>query len=342
MSFFIQGTEENVGQPAFKPFKYTSPFGISKSTPNIEFIKENEYSRFEVKGLKIGSGYQGYLDKNDLKQGKGVMVYLKVYPNTIKTIYEGHFIDDSLYGKGTLTVIENKKLSLKYTGNFERNKRCGRGKLTDYKKNLELDGTFDDDAFVEGTRNVYRGQNKEGDLYDLMNQSLGRFLNGKLEDPEGIFLKYESGKMIDKFEGEFEEGGILKGLRTKYTDGETVELTDRKVGNSWVRKIYYADGKTLKSEYKVPQFWEDLPYGKGIENKYDEKEELISTYKGKFLKGLYTGQNAIFEVPGENYIYIGGFKNGVFSNGLKYIYDGEEIVTHYEYKDGLVISEHKR
>ena len=254
--------------------------------------------------------------------------------------YEGHFINDRLYGEGTLTVIDvqTKNPLLKYTGNFEEYAKCGRGKLTDYKNKLELEGYFNDDALVQGTRNQYkkyRVKNEKRELYDLMNKSQGEFKNGKLNDLQGILTKYESGEMIERFEGGFDEGLFYRGLRTKYTDG-TVKQTDEKVGKSWVRKIYDADGN-LKSEYGCPQYVQDLPYGEGYERKYENNEE-ISLYKGKFFNGLYSDTNAIFatlsDVPDETYVYNGEFRKGVFWSGTKRIVKGDKVVDAHKYVNG--------
>ena len=210
--------------------------------------------------------------------------------------------------------------------------------MTDYKNKLELEGYFNDDALVQGTRNQYkkyRVKNEKRELYDLMNKSQGEFKNGKLNDLQGILTKYESGEMIERFEGGFDEGLFYRGLRTKYTDG-TVKQTDEKVGKSWVRKIYDADGN-LKSEYGCPQYVQDLPYGEGYERKYENNEE-ISLYKGKFFNGLYSDTNAIFatlsDVPDETYVYNGEFRKGVFWSGTKRIVKGDKVVDAHKYVNG--------
>lgn len=342
MSFFVQGTEENGGQPAFEPFKYryVNKWGYPLLTP--DGVKS--YIRLNDKGY----GYEGYVDEKGLKQGKGVKIELSTHGNRTETRYEGNFINDSLYGEGTLTVIDamTKIPLLKYTGNFEKNAKCGPGKLTDYEKGLELEGEFEDDVFVQGTWKRYdingvKNKKSELNLDKLIQTWEGGFKKGELNDLEGNVKKYENGKMIQETEGVFEEGFFLRGVITTYTGDGRVEQTDKwdDEKDLWVREIYDAGGN-LKSEYGFPQYMNDLPYGKGYEIKY-KNEKPISLYKGMFFNGLYNDREARFaelsDIPDETYVYEGLFRKGVFLDGTKRILKGGKDVDTHTYSNGKPI-----
>ena len=76
---------------------------------------------------------------NGLKHGKAnQVIHLPKY--TIK--YEGNFKNDLSDGHGVLTMISKGKLEQKYTGEFKKGYRQGKGKLIDYFKKTTQQGTF--------------------------------------------------------------------------------------------------------------------------------------------------------------------------------------------------------
>jgi hypothetical protein len=76
---------------------------------------------------------------NGLKHGKAKQViHLPKY--TIK--YEGNFKNDLSDGYGVLTMISNGKLEQKYTGEFKKGYRHGKGKLIDYFEKWTKQGRF--------------------------------------------------------------------------------------------------------------------------------------------------------------------------------------------------------
>jgi len=76
---------------------------------------------------------------NGLKHGKAKQViHLPKY--TIK--YEGNFKNDLSDGHGVLTMISKGKLEQKYTGEFKKGYRHGKGKLIDYFQKWTKQGRF--------------------------------------------------------------------------------------------------------------------------------------------------------------------------------------------------------
>jgi len=76
---------------------------------------------------------------NGLKHGKAKQViHLPKY--TIK--YEGNFKNDLSDGHGVLTMISKGKLEQKYTGEFKKGYRHGKGKLIDYFEKWTKQGRF--------------------------------------------------------------------------------------------------------------------------------------------------------------------------------------------------------
>ena len=76
---------------------------------------------------------------NGLKHGKAVHI-IKLPTYLIK--FQGSFKNDLSDGYGVLTMIYKGKLEQKYTGEFKKGYRHGKGKLIDYFKKTTQQGKF--------------------------------------------------------------------------------------------------------------------------------------------------------------------------------------------------------
>jgi hypothetical protein len=241
--------------------------------------------------------YDGEVDKNGKKHGKGKMTYFNgeiydgewgndkpngmgkyVHPNGTTT-YEGEFKDDEFSGYGEYkSAVQNrdgyKNFNIVYRGYFDKGKRNGFGHL--YTSGRSGSGTiygeFKNDKMIRGTGRRFNASGsgfiEEGDFIN------DQIRNGKRIWPDNEYM----------YEGEFDENGVMHG------NGSTTNANGRKYVGEYQNGyrngygvMHYPNGDVYEGEFE-----NDAPHGKGKKTYSDGK-----VYEGLFVKGEPHGPNAV-------------------------------------------------
>lgn len=217
-----------------------------------------------------------------------------------KSIYEGHFKNGYMHGKGSLVFSEGH-----YVGSFIRNKRDGEGRII-YNSGDAYIGQF--------KHNLFHGKGKfthsNGDVYK------GHWSDGKKEG-FGTYIFSNS----DVYKGEFVNDQINgKGTLTKSDNSERTGqwYNGSLISNNQKPSVNYAS-TSLYSESLRNCNKEDCNNVKG---KYTYSDG--SYFEGMFISNQPQGEGICYYSNGSK--YIGGWKNhsphgvGVmtFASGKKY------------------------
>ena len=235
--------------------------------PNqIRINNENDDENLEI--------YEGEVNKNDEKHGYGILTTPKfVRKGTWRDgeftgwcresrvngdIYEGKFIDGSIYGKG---INKSYKGNL-YVGDFVDNKREGMGELR--TKRINYIGGFKNNKLNGKGKLKFL---KEGHSYE------GSFLNNEITGL-GVF-KWSNG---DVYEGEMKNGRMDGYGKYLYANGQIYEGNYINGVKHGLGKMTYSNGKIYEGEFKNGK-----PEGEGAITIDGKKVDVV--YKnGKFHK----------------------------------------------------------
>ena len=238
-----------------------------KVIPNqLRINNENDDENLEI--------YEGEVNKNDEFHGFGIMTTPKfVRKGTWRDgeftgwcresrvngdIYEGKFIDGSIYGKG---INKSHKGNL-YVGDFVDNKREGQGELR--TKRINYVGEFKNNKLNGKGKIKFL---KEGHSYE------GDFVNNEITGV-GVF-KWNNG---DIFEGEM-KNGVMDGYgKYSYSNGQIYEGNYLNGVKHGIGKMIYPNNKVYEGEFKNGK-----PEGEGVIYMDGKKIDVIFK-DGKFHK----------------------------------------------------------
>ena len=238
-----------------------------RTIPNqIRIKNENDEEEIEI--------YEGEVNKNDEKHGLGILTTPKyVRKGTWRDgeftgwcresrvngdIFEGKFIDGSIYGKG---IYKSHNGNL-YVGDFTDNIREGKGELR--TKKVHYIGEFKYNKFNGNGKLIFI---KEGHSYE------GNFINNQISGI-GIF-KWSNG---DIYEGEMKNGKMNGYGKYMYKNGQIYEGNYIDGVKHGLGKLIYPDNKIYEGEFKNGK-----PEGEGTIFMNGKKIDIVSV-NGKFQK----------------------------------------------------------
>ena len=244
------------------------------SNKNIKF--EGEY----IKGIKWnGKGYDNYGHLvYELKNGKG---YVKEY-KFFKLIFEGEYKDGIRNGKGKEYNYEGDLIfEGEYRNNYKmKGKSYIKGKL-DFEGKYLFGKKWTGKTYDEKGNIIYQINNGIGKAREYINDILiyeGEYIDGKRH---GNCKEYLNSKL--KFEGEFCGKNIIKGKENEpegYLKFGKDFFLEKKLKEE--SKEYMEDNK--KGSF-IQHFLECLPVKGKSKEKFDENNENLLLFEGKYYKG---------------------------------------------------------
>ena len=253
-------------------------------TPFSKMLSDSQYDDYHLNNFfidKNGNRYEGNVDRNNNKEGFGVLYYKS---NVLQ--YEGQFKNDLKQGKGILYDEEGYKY---YEGDFSEDVLVGNGKNFDRMGFVNFIGplvnNLKEGAGKEYDKNgkvIYTGTYTEG---LRQGPGLENHGNGQLKT-EGVWFYGKLGG----FAKEFNEDGFL------VFEGEY--LNGNRTGPC---KTYYSDGRLHFDGTMLNGLYHG--YGK-IWNRGGELN-----CEGEFINGNMQGQGTAYYLNG-NLMFNGEFENG--------------------------------
>ena len=296
---------------------YTYPcshLGCSKVFPTAEECKDhvlNHEDHMVESGctIKVVSNPTAECDDRPMQKVvlNGDNATISCTAGDTKWVYKGPIVNGARKGSGTLTRYRlTKQISKQvshYDGQFDENKRHGKGSYSD--EFIVYDGEWKDDLLHgEGTRTVKCSAERGTSIYT------GTFLGG---EPHGHgTLRFNSGDVHegmyseglrngegtqthangDVYTGDFMDDEFNGGGTMKYASGKTY-VGDWENGHiQGEGKMTYADGSTHEGQWS-----QGRPFGKGTRT---ERKELIDQ-PGVFAEfkrpGHWDGNNVVGDPP---------------------------------------------
>jgi len=166
---------------------FTSQFEISFAFTETECIS-GDCENTGTLLYKNGDIYEGELNSNGQKHGKGTFIYTPIWQETIdffRNKYVGEWKDDKYHGQGTQTFGSVDWFGDKYVGEFKDGKKHGQGTYTRANGDKYVGEYKEDKMHGQGTYTFSNGN------YDKVLFENGKFISAKCFDKYGNEIKCE-------------------------------------------------------------------------------------------------------------------------------------------------------